>query len=121
MTAEFQVFAGNDESLDLAHSASIKYRRKVMTKGESDKGHQAFLYMVDVPGYKPTEMAFIPGQQPEKEWPSRLPGWARKEVRRDKRAWREIHQTLRHTPKWAPEYFEAIPEVDPAVPVAPSS
>jgi hypothetical protein len=112
MDAEFQVFAGNDAGLELAHSTSINYRRKVMTASDAPRGNQAFLYKVDVPGYPPTEMAFIPGQEPEPDFPSHLPAWARKEAKKDKRAWREIHRVLRRTPKWAPAYFDRIEEVE---------
>jgi hypothetical protein len=107
-----EVFPGNAAAVELAKSTHIESRRNLLPGKDSKLDRQAFLYNVVVPGFEPTEMVFIPAPVPEHDNPKRLPAWARKEVKKDKHAWRKIHHTLRRTPQWLPAYFEPIPEVE---------
>ncbi|OHT08549.1 hypothetical protein TRFO_22888 [Tritrichomonas foetus] len=96
-------------------AATIKYHRKLIEqKNPEIPMKELFMYDVEIPNVENTEIV-VPKIYYEEE-PARkhLPKWIRNEVARDKKAWRQYHQALKRTPKYAPEYFEPLPEVKPA-------
>ena len=112
--AEFRVYEDHGDTFELTEETTIRHHRKMFPKDETTGVQRVHLYDINIPGEeKPTEMIFVPEIHPQEET-FRTPGWLRKEKKRDKRAWRQIHATFRRTEKWAPEYFEPLPEVPKA-------
>lgn len=108
---EFRVYEDHGETWELTQEATIKHRHKMFPNDDTTGVKRMHLYEVNVPGEEhATEMVFVP-EIHEQEETFHTPGWLRKEKKRDKRAWRQIHSTFRRTDKWAPAYFEPLPEV----------
>ena len=102
---------GDDEEFN----ATINYHRKVFyQKSPEDPLKELYLYNFELPDDEKFEIA-VPKVRYEEEPRKHLPKWIRKEIKQDKRAWKQIHQTLKHTPKYAPEYFTPLPKVEKAV------
>ena len=109
---EFVVFEAEGDTFRVAPDATVSYHRKMLPKERADGVKEALVYDVHVHGEKDdTEIVFVPQIHEREEEVTHIPAWLRKEKKRDKRAWREIHQTFRRTIKWMPEYFESLPEV----------
>lgn len=110
----------NDENLDLFtvyedeidKNVTYKYHRKLFSqKSPDDPLNEINLYDVKFSNNERIELP-VPKSQYEEEPRRHLPKWIRKEMKNDKKAWKQIHRNLKQTPKYQPEYFSPLPEVE---------
>ena len=106
----FSVYADDTE----INNATISFHHKLFETIHPEKPvKEMYLYDIDIPEVDKTEIV-VPKTYYEDQPLTTIPKWLRKEVKKDKRAWRQIHQTLRRNPKYDPPHFEPLPKVEPA-------
>lgn len=116
---QFRVYQANDSSFELTNDTTVKYHRKMLAKDESTRVRQIYLCDVNMPSGEKTELIYIPELNTYKDdefsdtMPTHIPAWLKKEQKRDKHEWRKIHKAFQKTKKYAPEFFEPLPDVAP--------
>lgn len=103
------------------NDCQFTYRRTLVQKKPNELGFKdIYVYDVKLPNQEhPTEMYFVPNDDDNEDdyiGPRRLPKWLRKKNRENNNRWREVHNTLKKTTKYAPDYFAPLPAVEAARP-----
>lgn len=108
------LFVAYDDEID--DNVTFKYHRRFFSKKyPEDPLKELYLYDVNRANGSNFEIA-IPKTQYEEEPRRHLPKWLRQEMKNDKKAWKQIHRVLKQTPKYQPEYFSPLPEVEHSLP-----
>lgn len=108
------LFVAYEDEID--DNVTFKYHRRLFSqKYPEDPLKELYLYDVNMANGSNIEIA-LPKTQYEEEPRRHLPKWIRQEMKNDKKAWKQIHRVLKQTPKYQPEYFSPLPEVEHVIP-----
>ena len=95
-------------------NVTIQFEKKLFSRrNQDDPLTEGYVYKLDFEDYnKPVDVVCIPNFHTKETESTYIPGWCRKEVKRDKIMWRKVHKIFKATPLYAPEYFAPLPVVE---------
>ena len=95
------------------HNVSITFNREILNRPDPEQPmNKVYLYQVNYNDSDRVKVV-IPNEPKEDEYnPNKIPRWCKKQIRGDKVVWRQLHSTIKKYPKYAPEYFAPLPEVE---------
>ena len=95
-------------------NTDVKLKKRVYA-GDEDNEQEGYVFRLGFDDREKVRMVYLPEQTPEIE-PHQLPGWLRKEKKRDKQLWGQLKHYCKTLTVYEEPLFDPIPEVKRYVP-----
>ena len=97
------------------NAPEVKLKKKVYHGNEDDE-KEGYVFNLNFQDTGKVNMVYLPENQSNQPPPSQVPGWLRKEKKKDKQLWGQLKHYCKTTTMYEMPYFTPIPEVKPYVP-----
>lgn len=98
------------------YAPDVSLKKRVYSKTDGPQDKEAYVLDMNFENSKKMEMIYIPDDQIKSQKLKTIPGWCRKDKKRDKQLWGQLKYTCKTAKMYKGDLFEPLPEVKRYVP-----
>ena len=94
----------------------VTLKKKIYQENVNDDTEKGYVFNLNFQDTGKVNMVYLPGEDPGYIPSTQIPGWLRKEKKRDKQLWGQLKHYCKTTTMYETPFFEPLPEVPKYVP-----
>ena len=93
------------------NAPDVTLKKKIYQANADDDTEKGYVFNLNFHDTGKVNMVYIPGEEPDQIESSQVPGWLRKEKKKQKQLWGQLKHYCKTTTMYETPFFEPIPEV----------